>query len=258
MYKTKQYQEFEKAELLLYEEVVRSPPFQRKTLVLIGAPGVGRRTLKNRLLSHAPERFETIIPYTSRPPKDGEESGKNYHFSTRSTMELEIAEHHYLEYGEAGGHLYGTKLDTIRHVMRQGKMCILDCSPQAVKILHNSSEFMPFVVFIAAPGVEQLRFMAEYGKVMGQQSHMMRSQTFDRALRYSSRRARTMESLASVFTDEDLRRTMEESARLQRAYDKYIDLVLVNEDFDLTFRRLLDAIEGLSTESQWIPVQWIY
>ena len=62
MYQTKSYSEFEKAELILYEEVVRSPPFQRKTLVLIGAPGVGRRTLKNRLITHDPSKFGSVIP----------------------------------------------------------------------------------------------------------------------------------------------------------------------------------------------------
>lgn len=38
-----------------------------------------------------------------------------------------------------------------------GKMCVLDCAPSALKMLHNSTEFMPFVIFIAAPGMEQLR-----------------------------------------------------------------------------------------------------
>lgn len=36
-------------------------------------------------------------------------------------------------------------------------MCILDCAPSALKILHNSTELMPFVVFVAAPGMEQLK-----------------------------------------------------------------------------------------------------
>ena len=36
-------------------------------------------------------------------------------------------------------------------------MCILDCSPSALKLLHNSPEFMPFVIFIAAPGMDQLK-----------------------------------------------------------------------------------------------------
>lgn len=41
--------------------------------------------------------------------------------------------------------------------MIPGKMCILDCSPSALKLLHNSPEFMPFVIFIAAPGMDQLK-----------------------------------------------------------------------------------------------------
>lgn len=36
-------------------------------------------------------------------------------------------------------------------------MCVLDCAPSALKLLHNSSEFMPFVIFIAAPGMDQLK-----------------------------------------------------------------------------------------------------
>ena len=36
-------------------------------------------------------------------------------------------------------------------------MCVLDCAPSALKLLHNSPEFMPFVIFIAAPGMDQLK-----------------------------------------------------------------------------------------------------
>lgn len=38
------------------------PPFQRKTLVLIGAQGVGRRSLKNRLIVMNPLRYATTVP----------------------------------------------------------------------------------------------------------------------------------------------------------------------------------------------------
>lgn len=38
-----------------------------------------------------------------------------------------------------------------------GKMCVLDCAPSALKMLHSSTEFMPFVIFVAAPGMEQLK-----------------------------------------------------------------------------------------------------
>jgi len=60
------------------------------------------------------------------------------------------------------------------------------------------------------------------------------------------------------FQEEDLRQTVEESACLQRTYEKYIDLVLVNEDFDITFRKVVEALDALSTEHQWVPVNWVY
>lgn len=52
--------------------------------------------------------------------------------------------------------------------------------------------------------------------------------------------------------------TLEESACLQRTYEKYIDLAIVNQDFDATFRRVVEALETLSTDHQWVPVNWVY
>lgn len=60
--------EFDRHELQIYEEVAKVPAFQRKTLVLIGAQGVGRRSLKNRLMVLHPTRFGTTIPCTSPVP----------------------------------------------------------------------------------------------------------------------------------------------------------------------------------------------
>lgn len=37
------------------------PPFERKTLILLGAQGVGRRTMKNRLIKDDPLKFGTPI-----------------------------------------------------------------------------------------------------------------------------------------------------------------------------------------------------
>ncbi|XP_044587928.1 protein PALS2 isoform X2 [Cotesia glomerata] len=257
MYESKSNGEFDSAELLLYEEVARMPPFRRKTLALVGPRGVGRRTLKNRLINSDPEKFGTIVPYTSRPPRVLEEDGKSYWFTDRDSMENDIKQHRYLEFGEYGSHLYGTKLDSVRELIRAGKMCVLDCSPGALKTLHNSTEFMPYVIFIAAPGMEQLKTLYDHGRSTGASS---RNLTFDRqsSIRYSSRRARTLESLASLYEEDDLRSTLEESAALQRAYEKYIDLVIVNEDFDNTFRQVVAALDALATEHQWVPVNWIY
>ncbi|XP_055296279.1 protein PALS2 isoform X4 [Sitodiplosis mosellana] len=257
LYKTKENAEYDKADLVLYEEVTRMPPFKRKTLVLVGVQGVGRRTLKNRLINSDQTKFGSIIPHTSRPPRVLEENGKNYWFMDRENMEREISENNFLEYGEYNGNLYGTHLDSIRDIIKQGKMCVLDCAPGALKMLHNSTEFMPYVIFIAAPGMEQLKQLYAERRVTG---GSQRNLAFDRqsSIRYSSRRARTLESLASLYEDDDLITTVEESALLQRKYEKYLDMVIVNEDFDITFRKVIEALEALSHEHQWVPVNWIY
>lgn len=53
---------FDKGDIRVYQEVARMPPFERKCLVLIGAHGVGRRTLKTRLIDLDPNRFGTTKP----------------------------------------------------------------------------------------------------------------------------------------------------------------------------------------------------
>ena len=50
--------------------------------------------------------------------RPGERDGGGYWFTSREKMNEDIANHKYLEYGEYENHLYGTKLDSIRQVMR--------------------------------------------------------------------------------------------------------------------------------------------
>merc|ERR1712203_692392 len=117
--------------------------------------------------------------------------------------------------------LYGTKLDSVREVIDTGRMCVLDCSPAALKLLHNSNEFMPFVVFLAAPGLDEMKPLYDNGKMAGAIMASQRSLAeFERnsSLRHSSRRGRTLESLSSLYVEEDVVRNLEESAKLQRAY----------------------------------------
>ncbi|KAH8409314.1 hypothetical protein KR222_000194 [Zaprionus bogoriensis] len=256
MYRSVANCEFDKAELLLYEEVTRMPPFRRKTLVLIGVSGVGRRTLKNRLINSDVDKFGAVIPHTSRPKRALEENGVSYWFMDREEMDEAIKQNEFLEYGEHNGNLYGTHLQSIKDVINSGRMCILDCAPNALKILHNSQELMPFVIFIAAPGMEQLKTIYADRRATGSNRNL----SFDRqsSIRFSSRRARTLESLASLYEDDDLISTVEESSFVQRKYEKYFDMVIVNEDFDETFRQVVETLEQMSHEEQWVPVNWIY
>ncbi|MBN3274509.1 MPP6 protein, partial [Polyodon spathula] len=231
MYLTARNAEFDRHELQIYEEVARMPPFQRKTLVLIGAQGVGRRSLKNRLIVFNPTRFGTTVPFTSRRPRDDERDGQAYRFVSRLEMEADIKDSRYLEHGEYEGNLYGTKIDSIHEVVDTGRTCILDVNPQALKVL-KTSEFMPYVVFIAAPEIDTLRAMHRAVVDAGITSKLL--------------------------TDMDLKKTVDESARIKRAYNHYFDLTIVNDNLDKAFEKLQAAVDKLCVEPQWVPVNWVY
>lgn len=231
MYLTTRNAEFDRHEIQIYEEVAKMPPFQRKTLVLIGAQGVGRRSLKNRFIVLNPARFGTTVPFTSRKPREDEKDGQAYKFVSRSEMEADIKAGKYLEHGEYEGNLYGTKIDSILEVVQTGRTCILDVNPQALKVL-RTSEFMPYVVFIAAPELETLR--------------AMHKAVVDAGI------------TTKLLTDSDLKKTVDESARIQRAYNHYFDLIIINDNLDKAFEKLQTAIEKLRMEPQWVPISWVY
>ncbi|XP_063054570.1 MAGUK p55 subfamily member 6a [Engraulis encrasicolus] len=231
MYLTARNAEFDRCELLLYEEVVSVPAFRRKTLVLLGAQGVGRRSLKNRLITQNPKLYGTTVPFTSRPPRSDECEGVTYSFVSRDWMEADIKAGLYLEHGQYGGSLYGTKISSIQNVLNTGRTCIIDVNPQALKVL-RTSEFLPFVVFIAAPPLDVLRNMHNAALQAGVTHKQL--------------------------TDADLRRTVDESVRIGSAYSHYFDLVITNEGLDHTYNALNSALNDLHTHNQWVPVSWVF
>ncbi|XP_066937700.1 peripheral plasma membrane protein CASK isoform X4 [Macrobrachium rosenbergii] len=146
---------FDQLDLVTYEEVIKLSTFRRKTLVLLGAHGVGRRHIKNTLIASHPDQYAYPIPHTTRSPRKDEENGKNYYFVSHDEMMADIAANEYLEYGTHEDAMYGTKLETIRKIHGEGRMAILDVEPQALKIL-RTAEFAPYVVFIAAPSLQNM------------------------------------------------------------------------------------------------------
>ncbi|XP_074513397.1 MAGUK p55 subfamily member 2a isoform X1 [Sebastes fasciatus] len=231
MYVTTKNAEFDRHEILLYEEVAKVPPFKRKTLILIGAQGVGRRRLKNKLLLRDPLLFGTTIPYTSRKPKKEDRESRMYAFTSRSKMEADIKNGRYLEHGEYDGSLYGIKMDSIHEVVEAGRICILDANPQSLKVL-RTSEFLPYVVFLQSPDFEVLK-----------------------AMNHSAVEAAVV---AKTLTDEELQRTCDESTKIQAAFGHYFDLGIVNDNLDETYRTVKAALETVSKNPQWVPVTWVF
>ncbi|XP_050417933.1 protein PALS2 [Patella vulgata] len=242
-YNTKANTDFDRCDVLIYEEVRRMSPFQRSVLVLVGANGVGRRSLKERLIRDDPRRFSGVIAHTSRAPRENESDGKGYFFTDRETMAADINNNKYIEFGEYNGNLYGTKLEKIYEVKQSGKMCVLDVNPTSLKIL-KTPEFMPYIVFIAAPSVEVLKVMYEEGH---------RLSTTGRAKNRGGG-----PNFVETKTEEDFIRTVRESAQIEQTYKAYFDLILVNDSFEQTYRSLRKALTSLTSTQQWVPVNWVY
>ncbi|CAL4059052.1 unnamed protein product, partial [Meganyctiphanes norvegica] len=209
---------FDQLDLVTYEEVIKLPSFRRKTLVLLGAHGVGRRHIKNTLIASHPDKYAYPIPHTTRSPRKDEENGKNYYFVSHDEMMADIAANEYLEYGTHEDAMYGTKLETIRKIHGEGRMAILDVEPQALKIL-RTAEFAPYVVFIAAP---------------------------------------SLQNMTDVSYDGSLERLAKESDLLKQAYGHFFDLTIVNNDIEETIRQLEKSIETMNMTPQWVPVSWVY
>lgn len=64
--------------------------------------------------------------------------------------------------------------------------------------------------------------------------------------------------LGCVSQDSELKRTVDESERIKRAYGHYFDLCIVNDGLEAAFRSLRSALEKLATEQQWVPVSWVF
>lgn len=216
----------EAEEILTYEEVALyyPQPNRKRPIVLIGPPGVGRQELRSRLMTSDQERYGVAIPHTSRTPREDEKDGVDYHFVLRHILEQDIANQKFVEFGEYEKNLYGTSLHAIRAVVQSGKICILNLHPQSLRILKNS-DLKPYVVFIAAPNIDKLR---------------------------TNRLKQGVK-----FTENELKEIIEHSRELEEVYGHYFDYIIVNFDLDKAFNELLQEINRLEVEPQWVPAHWV-
>jgi guanylate kinase len=103
---------------------------RRGSLFVISAPsGSGKTTLVRRLL----ESLDDIgfsVSLTTRPVREGERDGVDYHFVTEEAFRRKIAEGEFLEWAEVHGNLYGTSRVETEKTRASGKDILLDVDVQ--------------------------------------------------------------------------------------------------------------------------------
>lgn len=125
-------------------------------LFIISSPsGGGKGTLIREVLQTLPQ-VGYSVSFTTRQPRKGEKSGREYRFVSREEFENLIANGEFLEYAEVHGKFYGTSKSQVEKMTSEGFDVILEIDVQGAKIVRAK---MPEAVsiFIMPPSLEVLR-----------------------------------------------------------------------------------------------------
>ncbi len=123
-------------------------------LIISGPSGVGKGTVCRRLMSFRPS-INLSVSTTTRPPRQGEEEGREYHFTSIETFKKMINAGEFLEWALVHGHYYGTLLATVNNALAKGEDLILEIDVQGAAQVRKK---MPaaVLVFMAPPSLEAL------------------------------------------------------------------------------------------------------
>jgi guanylate kinase len=103
---------------------------RRGNVIVISAPsGAGKSTLVKRLLASLPS-LAFSISYTTRPPRVGEQNGREYFFVTPARFKRMIAVREFVEWARVHDHLYGTSRRQLQEAQAAGKDILLDIDVQ--------------------------------------------------------------------------------------------------------------------------------
>ncbi|XP_077052834.1 discs large homolog 1-like protein isoform X19 [Siphateles boraxobius] len=160
--------------VLSYEPVCQQEVNYARPVIILGPM---KDRVNDDLISEFPDKFGSCVPHTTRPKRDYEVDGRDYHFVvSREQMERDIQEHKFIEAGQYNSHLYGTSVQSVKEVAEKGKHCILDVSGNAIKRLQVAVLY-PIAIFIKPKSVENIMEMNK--RLTEEQGR----KTYDRAMK---------------------------------------------------------------------------
>ncbi len=122
---------------------------------IVAPSGAGKSSLVAALLAEDKE-IQLSISSTTRPPRQGEEDGREYRFVTRERFMALIAEGEFLEHAEVYGNLYGTSKRWIEARRASGADVLLEIDWQGARQVRKLFPDMTYI-YILPPSIEVLR-----------------------------------------------------------------------------------------------------
>lgn len=118
---------------------------------IVAPSGAGKSSLVAALLERDPT-IRLSVSTTTRPPRTGEVSGREYHFVTREKFEALIDEGEFLEHAEVYGNLYGTSKRWIEETRAAGEDVLLEIDWQGARQVKRIFPEMSFI-YILPPSI---------------------------------------------------------------------------------------------------------
>ncbi|XP_062527394.1 disks large 1 tumor suppressor protein isoform X13 [Bombyx mori] len=200
--------------VLSYETVQQLTIAYTRPVIILGPL---KDRINDDLISEFPDKFGSCVPHTTRPRRDYEVDGRDYHFvASREQMERDIQNHLFIEAGQYNDNLYGTSVASVREVAEKGKHCILDVSGNAIKRLQVAQLF-PIAIFIKPKSVESIM---EMNKRM---------------------------------TEEQAKKTYERALKMEQEFAEYFTAVVTGDTPEEIYSKVKAVIAAESGPSVWVP-----
>ncbi|XP_051004876.1 disks large homolog 2 isoform X2 [Acomys russatus] len=200
--------------ILSYEPVSRQEINYTRPVIILGPM---KDRINDDLISEFPDKFGSCVPHTTRPKRDYEVDGRDYHFViSREQMEKDIQEHKFIEAGQYNDNLYGTSVQSVRFVAERGKHCILDVSGNAIKRL-QVAQLYPIAIFIKPKSLEPLMEMNKR------------------------------------LTEEQAKKTYDRAIKLEQEFGEYFTAIVQGDTLEDIYNQCKLVIEEQSGPFIWIP-----
>ncbi|KAM7044164.1 PREDICTED: disks large homolog 1 isoform X1 [Sturnus vulgaris] len=202
--------------VLSYEPVNQQEVSYTRPVIVLGPM---KDRINDDLISEFPDKFGSCVPHTTRPKRDYEVDGRDYHFVTsREQMEKDIQDHKFIEAGQYNNHLYGTSVQSVREVAEKGKHCILDVSGNAIKRL-QIAQLYPISIFIKPKTVENIMEMNKR------------------------------------LTEEQARKTFERAMKLEQEFTEHFTAIVQGDTLEEIYNQVKQIIEEQSGPYIWVPAK---
>ncbi|XP_017378567.1 disks large homolog 1 isoform X10 [Cebus imitator] len=202
--------------VLSYEPVNQQEVNYTRPVIILGPM---KDRINDDLISEFPDKFGSCVPHTTRPKRDYEVDGRDYHFVTsREQMEKDIQEHKFIEAGQYNNHLYGTSVQSVREVAEKSKHCILDVSGNAIKRL-QIAQLYPISIFIKPKSMENIMEMNKR------------------------------------LTEEQARKTFERAMKLEQEFTEHFTAIVQGDTLEDIYNQVKQIIEEQSGSYIWVPAK---